>query len=79
MPQLARAENEDEMKVHLHEEQFDGYPHSWSGRGTVAVPPLAFEATEPVHRCKICEREWFPHGQPDWHRQYAINKLGEQK
>lgn len=77
VPQLACAENEDEMKVHLHDEQFDGHPHPWCGRGTVAVSSLWFEATEPAQRCKICEREWFPHGQPEWHQQQAARRIGE--
>ena len=67
------------MKTHLHSEQFDGHPHPWCGRGTVAVPALAFEATHHSLRCKICEREWFPRGQPGWHHKAAIVKLSKQE
>lgn len=67
---------EDQVKVHLHEEQFDGHPHPWCGRGDAAVTSEAFEATAPELRCQICDREWFPRGQPDWHYQHAARKLG---
>ncbi len=55
------------MKTHLHSEQFDGAPHPWCGRGSKAVVSDVFEATEPALRCRLCEREWFPNGQPEWH------------
>lgn len=54
-------------KIHNHSEQFDGHPHSWCGRGTTAVPSDQFEATDPKLRCRVCERDWFPSGQPSWH------------
>lgn len=62
-------------KVHLHTEQFDGHPHAWCGRGSDAVLSGKFEATEPKLRCKICEREWFPYGQPKWHYRAAVNRV----
>lgn len=55
------------MKVHLHDDQFDGHPHPWCGRGDAAVASDQFEATSPELRCSFCDREWFPNGQPDWH------------
>ena len=62
------------MKVHLHEDQFDGVPHPWCGRGDAAVCGDDFEATAPTLRCQRCDREWFPHGQPDWHYRQAVSK-----
>lgn len=62
------------MKTHLHSEQFDGHLHAWCGRGgetAKVVPEDAFEATEPAQRCQLCDREWFPNGQPDWHLKQA--------
>lgn len=61
-------------KTHLHSEQFDGHPHPWCGRGTTAVDSDTFEATNPEDRCKFCDREWFPRGQPDWHLQAARSR-----
>lgn len=58
-------------KVHLHDEQFDGAMHAWCGRGATAVHEHVFEATPPTERCAFCDREWFPHGQPDWHLKAA--------
>jgi hypothetical protein len=66
-------------KIHLHDEQFDGVPHPWCGRGTAAVPSLVFEAADPDHRCTICSREWFPTGQPGWHREHAISRLAQEQ
>lgn len=63
------------MKVHLHDDQFDGHPHPWCGRGATAVSEAAFEATNPADRCAVCDREWFPRGQPDWHLKAAIEEL----
>jgi len=60
------------MKVHFHVEEFDGHPHPLCGRGKAAVPPHQFEATAPHLRCKICDRAWFPNGQPQWHLDAAI-------
>jgi len=62
------------MKIHLHDEQFDGHYHSWCGRGSTAVMPEVFEAVDPEKRCQLCDKEWFPHGQPDWHLKYAKEK-----
>lgn len=59
------------MKQHLHEDQFDGHPHPWCGRGEQAVGSDEFEATPPAERCRLCDREWFPNGQPDWHLKAA--------
>lgn len=64
------------MKVHLHETQFDGAPHPLCGRGNTAVTEEVFEATAPALRCQYCDREWFPHGQPDWHFEAALRQLG---
>lgn len=66
-------------RIHLHDEQFDGHPHPWCGRGTAAVAAHIFEATDPGLRCKRCEREWFPNGQPDWHLSSAKLKLSTTK
>ncbi len=65
------------MKIHTHDDQFDGkmYPHC--GRGKLAVADKVFEATDPKLRCKICERDYFIHGQPEWHRQHAIEWLAK--
>jgi hypothetical protein len=62
------------MKVHIHEEQFDGAMHPWCGRGKTAVTANEFEATDPLRRCALCDREWFPDGQPDWHHEAAKRK-----
>lgn len=59
------------LKVHIHSEQFDGHPYPWCGRGKTAVIEYEFEATDPKDRCQICDREWFPFGQPDWHLKQA--------
>lgn len=61
-------------KVHNHSEQFDGAFHSWCGRGK-AVSTLEFEAAPSRLRCKLCEADWFPYGQPDWHREQAERAL----
>jgi hypothetical protein len=63
------------MKVHLHEEQFDGALHPWCGRGETAVNSVAFEAALPNLRCRLCDHEWFPHGQPEWHYKAAKERL----
>lgn len=54
-------------KIHNHSEQFDGHLYPWCGRGTTAVLSDQFEATDPKLRCRVCDRDWFPFGQPDWH------------
>lgn len=66
-------------KVHIHDEQFDGAPHPWCGRGTHAVTELEFEATPVKERCVICDREWFPSGQLEWHFQHAVKALASFK
>lgn len=63
------------MKVHVHSEQFDGAWHAACGRGSDAVPPLVFEATPRERRCAFCDRDWFPHGQPEWHLSHAQRML----
>jgi hypothetical protein len=63
------------MKIHNHLEQFDGKMHSVCGYGSAIVMGKEFEATDPKIRCKLCERDWFPNGQPEWHRQQAIKAL----
>lgn len=65
------------MKTHLHNEQFDGHPHPYCGRGFLVVVEAVFEATDPVLRCKDCERYWFPNGQPEWHLMAAKNRVKE--
>jgi hypothetical protein len=62
-------------RVHLHSEQFDGHAHPSCGRGSTAAPRLQFEAADPAQRCKYCEREWFPLGQPEWHHRQAQEEL----
>jgi hypothetical protein len=62
------------MKIHNQNDQFDGKPHPVCGRGDSAVSTIQFEATEPTLRCKLCERDWFPSGQPEWHRKQAIQR-----
>lgn len=66
------------MKVHNHDEQFDTALHDWCGKGGnhhITVTQRAFEATPSQYRCKICERDWFPNGQPDWHFQEAVKEM----
>lgn len=58
-------------KIHNHTDQFDGAMHAWCGRGKTAVSSKVFEATDPALRCRVCERDWFPNGQPDWHLKAA--------
>ena len=65
-------------KVHIHTEQFDGVAHAWCGRGKTAVMFDVFEATDPHLRCRFCEHEWFPFGQPDWHLRHAKEKMMRQ-
>jgi hypothetical protein len=64
------------MKMHNHSEQFDGVPHSVCGRGTNAVSSKVFESIESELRCKLCERDWFPNGQPEWHLRASQKSLG---
>lgn len=65
-------------KVHVHSEQFDGHMHPWCGRGSTAVTEETFEATPESERCKICDRDQFPNGQPDWHFAAARARLSLQ-
>ena len=65
------------MKIHVHDDQFDGALHPWCGYGNHAVTEPVFEATDPKLRCKICDREWFPGGQPNWHLEQAKEKLND--
>lgn len=65
------------MKIHNHSEQFDGTMHSVCGRGLTAVSSDVFEATAPELRCKACDRDWFPNGQPDWHYWASVKALAE--
>ena len=67
------------MKIHLHDEQFDGHPHPWCGRGSKDVTSDTFEATAPSLRCHYCAREWFPRGQPEWHYRAAVARLSTQQ
>lgn len=62
-------------KIHLHDEQFDGHYHSYCGRSDNAVMEKLFEATNPKLRCRICDRAWFPNGQPQWHYEQALRIL----
>jgi hypothetical protein len=64
-------------KVHLHDDQFDGKPYAWCGRGNTVAPSRLFEATHTKFRCKLCDKEWFPRGQPDWHLKVAQAKMAE--
>lgn len=55
-------------KLHMHDEQFDGAQRAMCGRADSSVSEAIFEAADPKDRCQHCERIWFPHGQPEWHR-----------
>lgn len=61
-------------KAHNHSEQFDGAMHSVCGQGFVILTNEDFEGFERKLRCKHCERDWFPNGQPDWHWEQAAKK-----
>lgn len=62
-------------KLHIADDQLDGYLYGWCGRGGVALPPAVFEAAPPPMRCALCARDWFPHGQPEWHHKQAVAQL----
>lgn len=64
-------------KIHNHSEQFDGAMHPVCGRGDTAVTSDEFEATPRAMRCAVCNRDWFPSGQPDWHFQGAVKRQEE--
>lgn len=66
-------------KVHFHSDQFDHGLHAWCGRGTNVVLEDAFEATPKEERCSLCDREWFPNGQPDWHYKSAVKWIRTQR
>lgn len=66
-------------KIHLNSEQFDNAMHPLCGRGKIAVYELEFEATPYKDRCKLCDREWFPNGQPDWHFNNAVETFRQEK
>lgn len=73
-------------KIHLDEDQFDGYLHATCGRASGEpgvihhiVQALEFDATDPADRCSCCEAIWFPKGQPEWHREVAKKKLAEKR
>lgn len=61
-------------KIHCNDDQLDGWMTPRCGRG-IAVPAAVFEATPPRMRCQVCERDWFPRGQPDWHYEDAVKAL----
>lgn len=71
------------MKIHHHIDQLDGNRYAHCGRVPANSPSIVltdeFEATEPQIRCKVCERDWFPFGQPDWHLRHARTKFGAKK
>ena len=68
------------VKVHLHEEQFDGQTHAWCCRSNgPVVSEQVFEATPFKERCFYCNRNWFPTGQPDWHYKAAVERMKGKK
>lgn len=56
------------MKVHHHEEQFDGAMHAACYRLSVeagdprVVGTEDFAKTPRAQRCKLCDRNWWPFG-----------------
>lgn len=66
------------MKIHLNDDQLDGHLYAWCGRGSTVVTEAVFEATPTSERCQICERNWFPNGQPDWHFAAAVKAFSQQ-
>ena len=63
------------MKTHLHVTQLDEHFYPYCGRGNRATLQGEFEATPQTQRCKICDRNWFPDGQPKWHFDNAVKQL----
>lgn len=61
-------------KMHLHDEQFDGYLHATCGAGDwiadakVLHPRVVcdddFERLSYTNRCRNCARLYWPHGEP---------------
>ena len=61
-------------KVHLHDEQFDGYLHAACGaadvmpdddrRAIFIMSEDAFDSVPRDDRCLACSRMWFPYGEP---------------
>lgn len=49
------------MKAHLHDEQFDGHPHAWCGRGDAT----ALVTTE-INMCTHTRQEVIDNGYEDW-------------
>lgn len=70
------------VKIHNHDDQLDGHFYARCGRVEADSPrivmPHVFEATPPALRCAICDRDWFPRGQPDWHHRAAIERQLQQ-
>lgn len=67
-------------KYHIHEEQFDNALHARCGRAddqAAIVSEELFAALDPATRCKWCERDQYPNGQPDWDQRFSILKLAE--
>lgn len=62
-------------KLHHHESQLDEHRYARCGRVPADHPSIlldaAFEAADPSQRCRICDRDWFPYGQPAWHLEQA--------
>lgn len=54
------------MKVHLHDEQFDGVMHAACARVDDATGKIVtsdeFGRIPPASRCRYCERYEWPHG-----------------
>lgn len=67
------------MKLHINDDQLDGKmtPRCGRGRPFWTLPEEKFAAADPAGRCKLCERWWFPNGQPDWHLAQAQKRRAE--
>lgn len=57
------------MKIHLHEEQFDGVVHAACGRTNSTdpqrvIPEDSFSELSRVTRCAYCSKINWPHGEP---------------
>ena len=64
-------------KIHINNDQLDGHKYAQCGRTTIQhliYQPDRFEATDPRYRCRVCEKYWFPFGQPEWHRAAALER-----
>ena len=64
------------MKIHLHEENFDGARHAVCRRFPhdpkpgekyfdMIVAEEVFEQLSPEKRCSYCSSYWFPNGEPE--------------